>query len=65
MLVVALGGSALTYLGAALALVVFVPVAVPLVRTTLVQLATAWLTLVTPPRVGHVGLNIRYSSARD
>lgn len=59
-LLVALGGSALTYLGAALALIPFVPVALPLVRTTLVQLSTAWLTLVTPPTVGHVGLNIRY-----
>lgn len=59
-LLVALGGSALTYVGAALALIPFVPIALPLVRTTLVQLSTAWLTLVTPPTVGHVGLNIRY-----
>ncbi|MGY1753508.1 lysylphosphatidylglycerol synthase transmembrane domain-containing protein [Blastococcus sp. SYSU D01042] len=59
-LLVALGGSALTYLGAALALIPFVPVALSLVRTTLVQVSTAWLTLVTPPTVGHVGLNIRY-----
>ena len=56
----AVGGSALTYVGAALALLAFVPTALPLVRTTLVQLSTAWLTLVTPPTVGHVGLNIRY-----
>lgn len=59
-LLVALGGSALTYLGAALALVAFVPMALSLVRTTMVQVSTAWLTLVTPPTVGHVGLNIRY-----
>ncbi|MGY2129536.1 lysylphosphatidylglycerol synthase domain-containing protein [Blastococcus sp. SYSU DS0617] len=59
-LLVALGGSALTYLGAALALVAFVPTALSLARTTLVQVSTAWLTLVTPPTVGHVGLNIRY-----
>ncbi|SDG02663.1 conserved hypothetical protein [Blastococcus aurantiacus] len=59
-LLVALGGSALTYVGAALALIPFVPVALSLGRTTLVQLSTAWLTLVTPPTVGHVGLNIRY-----
>ncbi len=59
-LLVALGGSALTYLGAALALIPFVPLALSLVRTTLVQVSTAWLTLVTPPTVGHVGLNIRY-----
>lgn len=59
-LLVALGGSALTYVGAALALIPFVPVALSLGRTTLVQLSTGWLTLVTPPTVGHVGLNIRY-----
>jgi glycosyltransferase 2 family protein len=59
-LLVALGGSAVTYVGAALALVAFVPIALPLVRTTLVQVSTAWLTLVTPPTVGHVGLNVRY-----
>ena len=59
-LLAAVGGSAVTYLGAALALVAFVPMALSLGRTTQVQLATAWLTLVTPPTVGHVGLNIRY-----
>ncbi len=59
-LLAALGGSALTYLGAALALLAFVPTALSLGRTTLVQVSTAWLTLVTPPTVGHVGLNIRY-----
>ncbi|MCA0145081.1 YbhN family protein [Blastococcus sp. LR1] len=59
-LLVALGGSAVTYVGAALALLAFVPMALPLLRTTLVQVSTAWLTLVTPPTVGHVGLNIRY-----
>jgi uncharacterized membrane protein YbhN (UPF0104 family) len=59
-LLIAAGGSAVTYLGAALVLVAFVPIALPLVRTTLVQLSTAWLTLVTPPTVGHVGLNIRF-----
>ncbi len=35
-------------------------VALPLGRTALVQLASSFLTLVTPPAVGHVGLNIRY-----
>jgi glycosyltransferase 2 family protein len=59
-LLAAVGGSALTYVGAALALLAFVPTALSLGRTTLVQVATAWLTLVTPPTVGHVGLNIRY-----
>ncbi|SOD97977.1 lysylphosphatidylglycerol synthase transmembrane domain-containing protein [Blastococcus haudaquaticus] len=59
-LLAAVGGSAVTYVGAALVLVAFVPTALSLGRTTQVQLATAWLTLVTPPTVGHVGLNIRY-----
>lgn len=57
---VALAGSAITYLGSALALIAFVPAALKLARTTLVQLASSFLTLVTPPAVGHVGLNIRY-----
>ncbi|WP_100497495.1 lysylphosphatidylglycerol synthase transmembrane domain-containing protein [Geodermatophilus chilensis] len=57
---VAVLGSAVTYVGAALALQAFVPVGLPLGRTTLVQVATAFVTLVTPPTVGHVGLGIRY-----
>ena len=59
-LAVAVLGSAVTYLGAALALQAFVPIDLPLARTTLVQVATAFVTLVTPPTVGHVGLGIRY-----
>ncbi|WP_156036354.1 lysylphosphatidylglycerol synthase transmembrane domain-containing protein [Blastococcus sp. URHD0036] len=59
-LVVALLGSALTYVGAGLALQAFIPTRVPFVRTCLVQLASSFVTLVTPPTVGHVGLNIRY-----
>jgi glycosyltransferase 2 family protein len=59
-LVIAVLGSAVTYVGAALALQAFVPIALPLARTTLVQVATAFVTLVTPPTVGHVGLGIRY-----
>jgi uncharacterized membrane protein YbhN (UPF0104 family)/tRNA A-37 threonylcarbamoyl transferase component Bud32 len=59
-LAVAVLGSAVTYVGAALALQAFVPVDLPLARTTLVQVATAFVTLVTPPTVGHVGIGIRY-----
>ncbi|MCW2742335.1 MAG: hypothetical protein JWR45_2757 [Blastococcus sp.] len=59
-LVVAVLGSAVTYFGAALALQAFVPTALPLARTMLVQLASSFVTLVTPPTVGHIGLNIRY-----
>ncbi|MGR7025951.1 lysylphosphatidylglycerol synthase domain-containing protein [Geodermatophilus sp. URMC 62] len=59
-LAVALLGSALTYVGAALSLAAFVPGRLPLGRTTLVQLSSAFVTLVTPPTVGHVGVNLRY-----
>jgi glycosyltransferase 2 family protein len=57
---VALVGAALTYVGAALTRIAFTPTPIPLVRTAMVQLASSFLTLVTPPAVGHVGLNIRY-----
>lgn len=56
----ALAGSAVTYLGSALAKQAFMPTSLPLGRTTLVQLASSFLTLVTPPSVGHIGINIRY-----
>ncbi|WP_139173701.1 lysylphosphatidylglycerol synthase domain-containing protein [Geodermatophilus telluris] len=59
-LAVAVLGSALTYVGAALGLLAFVPERLPLGRTTLVQLSSAFVTLVTPPTVGHVGVSIRY-----
>jgi glycosyltransferase 2 family protein len=59
-LAVAVLGSAVTYVGAALVFQAFVPVDLPLARTTLVQVATAFVTLVTPPTVGHVGLGMRY-----
>ena len=59
-LAVAVLGSAVTYLGSALVLRAFAPVHLPLGRTTLVQLASSFLTLVTPPAVGQVGLNIRF-----
>lgn len=57
---VALCGSAVTYVGSAVALHAIVSTALPLVRTALVQLAASFVSLVTPPMVGHVGLNIRY-----
>ena len=59
-LAVAVLGSALTYLGSAVALQAFVFAKLPLGRTALVQLAASFVALVTPPAVGHVGLNIRY-----
>jgi len=57
---VALVGSAVTYLGAALVLNAFAPTRLPLGRSTLVQVAASFVTLVTPPTVGHLGLNVRY-----
>lgn len=59
-LAVAVLGSAITYLGSALALRAFVLTKLRLGRTALVQLAASFVALVTPPAVGHVGLNIRY-----
>ncbi|MET3807940.1 uncharacterized protein (TIRG00374 family) [Nakamurella sp. UYEF19] len=59
-LAVAVLGSAITYLGAAVALTAFVSTKLRLGRTTLVQVAASFVALVTPPAVGHVGLNIRY-----
>jgi uncharacterized membrane protein YbhN (UPF0104 family) len=59
-LALALLGSAITYVGSALALQAFVPVALPVATTALVQLASSFVTLVTPPAVGQVGLNLRY-----
>jgi uncharacterized membrane protein YbhN (UPF0104 family) len=57
---VALLGSALTFLGSALTRIAFAPTSLRLFRTALVQLASSFLTLVSPPAVGHVALNIRY-----
>jgi glycosyltransferase 2 family protein len=59
-LALALLGSALTYVGSALIRQAFVPIQLPLGRTMMVQLASSFLSLVTPPTVGHLGINIRY-----
>jgi glycosyltransferase 2 family protein len=57
---IALGLSAVTYLGAAWSLSGFVLERLSLVRTCLVQVAGSFVTLVTPAAVGGVALNIRY-----
>ena len=57
---VALGLSAITYLGAAWSLSGFVLERLSLARTCLVQVAGSFVTLVTPAAVGGVALNIRY-----
>ena len=58
--IVALGLSALTYLGAAWSLSGFVLERLRLARTCLVQVAGSFVTLVTPAAVGGVALNVRY-----
>jgi glycosyltransferase 2 family protein len=57
---VALGLSAVTYVGAALSVSGWVGERLSFMRTLLVQLASSFVTLVTPAAVGGVALNIRY-----
>ncbi|MEI6620721.1 MAG: lysylphosphatidylglycerol synthase transmembrane domain-containing protein [Actinomycetes bacterium] len=52
--------SAATFLGATMTLEGFVPEKLSFIRTTWVQLAGAFATLVSPPTLGSVGVNIRY-----
>jgi glycosyltransferase 2 family protein len=61
---VALALSAVTYLGAALSVSGFVSERLGLVRTLLVQLASSFVTLVTPAAVGGVALNVRFLQRR-
>jgi uncharacterized membrane protein YbhN (UPF0104 family) len=56
----AVGLSGLTYVGASLSLSGFVLERLKLARTLLVQVASSFVTLVTPAAVGGVALNIRY-----
>ncbi|HTS99067.1 MAG TPA: lysylphosphatidylglycerol synthase transmembrane domain-containing protein [Streptosporangiaceae bacterium] len=58
--VVALGLSALTYVGASWSLSGFVLERLRLVRTLIVQVACSFVTLVTPAAVGGATLNVRY-----
>ena len=60
----ALGLSAATYAGAALSVSGFVPERLGFARTLLVQLASSFVTLVTPAAVGGVALNVRYLQRR-
>ena len=61
---VALGLSAATYVGASLSVSGFVSEKLGFFRTTLVQLASSFVTLVTPAAVGGVALNVRYLQRR-
>jgi len=57
---VALGLSFLTFVGAALSLSGFVPERLSAVRTFAAQLAAAFATLVSPPTIGALAVNVRY-----
>jgi glycosyltransferase 2 family protein len=57
---VALALSAVTYVGATLSLSGYVSERLNFVRTLLVQLASSFVTLVTPAAVGGAALNVRY-----
>lgn len=56
---VAFGLGLVTFIGSALALVAFAPVRLSLWRTTLVQTAAAFVSLVAPAGVGPAALNLR------
>lgn len=60
----ALGLSVATYVGASLSVSGFVSEKLGFFRTTLVQLASSFVTLVTPAAVGGVALNVRYLQRR-
>ena len=62
--VVALALSATTYVGATLSLSGFVTERLNFARTLLVQLASSFVTLVTPAAVGGAALNVRYLQRR-
>jgi glycosyltransferase 2 family protein len=57
---VALALSALTYVGAALSLTGYVAERLNFLKTLLVQVASSFVTLVTPAAVGGAALNVRY-----
>jgi len=63
-MLVALGLSALTYVGAAWELSGFVLERLSFVRTVLAQVASSFVTLVTPAAVGGAALNVRYLQRR-
>jgi glycosyltransferase 2 family protein len=59
-LAVAVLGSAVTYLGAAIGIAAFIPKRLSIWRGYFVQLATAFVGVAMPPTVGHVAVNARY-----
>lgn len=61
---VAFGLGLVTFLGSAMALVAFAPVRLPLWRTTLVQTAAAFVSLMAPAGIGPAALNLRMLARR-
>ncbi|MGD0699561.1 MAG: lysylphosphatidylglycerol synthase transmembrane domain-containing protein [Trebonia sp.] len=59
-LALAVAGSAVTYLGAAIGIAAFIPQHLSIWRGYLVQLSTAFVGVAMPPTVGHVAVNARY-----
>ena len=59
-LAVAVLASAVTYFGAAIGIIAFVPQRLSIWRGVFVQLATAFVGVAMPPTVGHVAVNARY-----
>jgi uncharacterized membrane protein YbhN (UPF0104 family) len=63
--IAALALSTVTYAGAALSVSGFVAERLGFLRTVLVQVASSFVTLVTPAAVGGVALNVRYLQRRN
>jgi uncharacterized membrane protein YbhN (UPF0104 family) len=59
-LAVAVLGSAVTYVGAAVGIAAFIPRRLSIWRGFFVQLAAAFVGVAMPPTVGHVAVNARY-----
>ena len=59
-LAVAFIASLITYVGAAWSLVGFVPERIPLHRTMMAQVAGDFATLVSPPTLGAIAINMRF-----
>ncbi|MET9343797.1 lysylphosphatidylglycerol synthase transmembrane domain-containing protein [Nonomuraea sp. NPDC003804] len=62
--VLAFAAAGLSFVAAALMIRGFVPEPLPLGRTVLVQFASSFVKLVTPPAVGGVAINTRYLQKR-
>lgn len=52
--------AALTYIGATMSVEGFVPEKLSFIKTTMAQVAASFATLVSPPTVGALAINIRY-----